>query len=130
MCEKSGVTSEEEGHDVENDVAEETMSAMVKLAKETDEPVTSASRESWLHREMSSDPCRAEQKTPRSVSRRRTPRSARRARTARRSRQGGRVAEHESVLVKEFDQVEGGACVLGDQRSRNGEGNQFFVSEL
>ena len=38
MCEKSGVTSEQEGHDVENDVAEETMSAMVKLAKETDEP--------------------------------------------------------------------------------------------
>ena len=38
MCEKSGVTSVEEGHDVESDVAEETMSAVVKLAKEIDEP--------------------------------------------------------------------------------------------
>ena len=36
----------------------------------------------------------------------------------------------ESVLVREFDQVEGGACVLGDQRRRNGEDNQFFASKL
>ena len=35
MCEKSRVTSVEEGHDVESDVAEETMSAMVK-AREGD----------------------------------------------------------------------------------------------
>ena len=45
MCEKSGVTSMEEGHDVENDVAEETMSAVVKLTK------------------ANSCPCRVEQKT-------------------------------------------------------------------
>ena len=37
MCGKR-VASVEEEHDVENDVAEETMTALVKLAKEIDEP--------------------------------------------------------------------------------------------
>ena len=44
MCEKSEVTSVEEGHDVESDVAGVTMSAMEKLAKAISELVTSASR--------------------------------------------------------------------------------------
>ena len=61
MCEKSGVTSVEEGHDVESDVADETMSATVKLAKEIDEPdfgepsaecqFRGLPGESWLHDE-------------------------------------------------------------------------------
>ena len=38
MCEKSGGTSVDEGHDVESDVAEETMSAVVKFAKAICEP--------------------------------------------------------------------------------------------
>ena len=73
MCEKSRVNSVEEGHDVESDVAEETMSAMVKLAKAICEPYDIGqptakwqSRglpgESWLHDEASSCPCRVEQK--------------------------------------------------------------------
>ena len=43
---------------------------------------------------------------------------------------GGRVAETRQRPCPEFDQVEGGPCVLGDQRRRDGEGNQFFASEL
>ena len=74
MCEKSGVTSVEEGHDVESDVAEETMSAVVKLAKaicelyDIGQPTAECQfrglpGESWLHVEASSCPCRVEQKT-------------------------------------------------------------------
>ena len=70
MCERSGVTSVEEGRDVESDVAEETMSAMVKLAKAMCEPYDIGQPtaecqfrglpgESWLHDEAS----RVEQKT-------------------------------------------------------------------
>ena len=73
MCEKSGDTSVEEGHDVESDVAEETMSAMVKPVKAICEPYDVGQPtaecqfrglpgESWFHDEASSCPCRAEQK--------------------------------------------------------------------
>ena len=66
-CEKSGVTSVEEGHDVESDVAEETMSAMVKLVMAICEPSDIGQPiaecqfrgfpgESWLHDEASSCP--------------------------------------------------------------------------
>ena len=69
----------EEGHDVESDVAEETMSAMVKLAKAICEPCDIGQPtaecqfrvlpgESSLHDEASSCPCRVEQKAPMSVS--------------------------------------------------------------
>ena len=33
MCESGEIPSVEEGHDVESDIAEETMAAMVKIAK-------------------------------------------------------------------------------------------------
>ena len=49
MCEKSGVTSVEEGHEVESDVAE-------------------AAECHWLHDEASSCPCKVQQKTPKNVS--------------------------------------------------------------
>ena len=72
MCEKSGGTSVDEGHDVESDVAEETMSAVVKFAKAICEPYDIGqpiaefqfrglpSETSWLHDEASSFPCRVE----------------------------------------------------------------------
>ena len=63
----------------ESDVAKETTPAMAEVAKETDEPdicqlVAECHLVAWLYerrrvaREMSSGPCRAEEKTPMSVS--------------------------------------------------------------
>ena len=43
-------------------------------------------------------------------------------------REGVKVVEHESVLVREFHQVEGVAFVFGDQRTRDGEG--ILATEL
>ena len=51
----------------ESDVAEVTMSAVVKLAKEC-QVMTLCERRLVGYIQMSSDPCRAEQKIPRSVS--------------------------------------------------------------
>ena len=67
----------------ESDVAKESMSAMVKLAKGSAwSPTTSTSRRAEWERRAPTR-ARAEQKTPMSVSRCRTPRCARRVKSER-----------------------------------------------
>ena len=88
VCGKEYVESVEEGRDDESNDAEERISALAKLGKAIWQPCDISQptaecllmcchrRESWLHAEMTSGPCREEQKTSVNVSRHRTLRCA------------------------------------------------------